>query len=113
MGQLRIDRAVLFPFLCVFRFRLASASLLPTVALYVKQLGEARDLTTAVAVLERRGGIGARIYRGLASARSLTRERGRCNKRGGFLATALAVGRVARPLAGGGPAEPFGFKDFS
>jgi hypothetical protein len=113
MEQLRIDRAVLFPFVCVFLFRFANGSILPTVALYMKQLGEARDLRTAVAVFEGRGGIAARMYRGLAIAEGLTRERGRFNKRAGFFATALAVGRVVRPLAGGVLVEHLGFKDLS
>jgi hypothetical protein len=111
MEQLRIDRTVFLPFRCVFLFRLANASILSAIALYVKQLGEARDLRTAVAVFEARGRMGAGMYRGRAIAAGLARERGRFNKRAGFLAIALAVGRVVRPLAGGVLVEHLGFKD--
>ena len=111
MEQLRIDRAVFLPFLSVFLFRSANASILPTVAPYVKQLGEARDLRTAVAVFEGRGGVGARMDRVLAIAAGLSRERGRLHKRAGFFAPALAAVRVVRPLAAGVPVECLGFKD--
>jgi hypothetical protein len=103
MKQLRIDRA----------FRLAHASILPTVALYVKQLSEADDLTTAVVVLQGCASICAGIYRALAIAARPTRGRGRFNKRAVFFATALAVGGAVRPLAAGALVQHLGFKDLA
>jgi MFS family permease len=41
------ERAVLFLFVSIFLFHLANAPILPTVALYVKQLGGSDDLMTA------------------------------------------------------------------
>jgi MFS family permease len=157
------DKAVRALLVAIFLFHLANAPILPTTALYVKQLGGSDSLMTATVLtaqvvmvpvalwagrygdrwgrkpvmavafwalplrilsytfvsnpravvwLQGLDGVGAGIYGVvvIALAADLTKGKGRFNTLAGLFATALAIGGVAGPLAGGLLVQHLGFK---